>query len=61
MLRGKTIRVHHRTREESDPRDYDAIALGVGAGGLLRVRHVDGGAERDLSGEEISITPLDPD
>ena len=26
LLRGQTVRVHHRTREEHDPRDYDAVA-----------------------------------
>ena len=55
MLRGKTIRVHHRTREEDDPRDYDAEVLGVDAQGQLRVRAP--GGEAVLSGEEITITP----
>lgn len=58
LLRGRTIRVHHKTREEADPRDYDAEALGVTATGSLRVRRVGGGAETELSGEEVSITPL---
>ena len=58
LLRGKTIRVHHKTREEDDPKDYDAEALGVSAEGMLRVKPVNGGGERELSGEEVSISPL---
>ena len=62
LLRGRTIRVHHRTREETDPKDFDAEALGVSASGMLRVRPIDaaahGGAVRELSGEEVSISPL---
>lgn len=58
LLRGRTIRVHHKTREESDPSDFDAEALGVSAGGMLRVRPLVGGGVRELSGEEVSISPL---
>lgn len=58
LLRGRTIRVHHKTREEDDPQDFDADVLGVDADGQLRVRPVGGGPERALSGEEVSITPL---
>jgi len=59
LLRGKTIRVHHKTREEYDPRDYDAVALGIGADGALRVRPVGAPAAAAvyLSAEEVSITP----
>ena len=60
LLRGRTIRVHHRTREESDPSDFDAEALGVDGEGYLRVRALNGakaGTELTLSGEEVSITP----
>jgi BirA family biotin operon repressor/biotin-[acetyl-CoA-carboxylase] ligase len=59
LLENKTIRVHHRTREEHDPRDYDAVALGLGPDGALRVRPVGAaaGAHVFLSAEEISITP----
>ena len=56
LLAGTTVRVHHRTREEDDPRDYDAQVLGVDAQGMLRVR-APGGEERLLSGEEVSISP----
>ena len=49
------IRVHHRTREEDDPRDYDAEVLGVDKDGMLRVKGPGGDAL--LSGEEVSITP----
>tara|TARA_B110001452_G_scaffold266701_1_gene274299 strand:+ start:1021 stop:1857 length:837 start_codon:yes stop_codon:yes gene_type:complete len=56
LLAGTTVRVHHRTREEDDPRDYDAKVLGVDAQGMLRVR-APGGEERSLSGEEVSISP----
>jgi BirA family biotin operon repressor/biotin-[acetyl-CoA-carboxylase] ligase len=57
LLRGRTLRVHHRTREEDDPRDFEAEAIGVDEDGQLRVRSVDGTTERSLSGEEVSITP----
>ena len=33
LLRGRTIRVHHKTREEDDPQDFDADVLGVDADG----------------------------
>lgn len=59
LLKGRTIRVHHRTREETDPRDFDAKALGVDESGQLRVRPVAGGPDKVLSGEEVSISPLD--
>ena len=55
LLRGRTVRVHHRTREEDDPRDYDAEVLGVDKDGMLRVKGPGGDAL--LSGEEVSITP----
>lgn len=58
LLLGRTIRVHHKTREEAHPDDYDAEALGVDGQGMLKVRRLDGGAEAALSGEEVSITPL---
>ena len=60
LLRGRTIRVHHKTREEDDPDDYDAEALGVDQDGYLRVRPLGSAAARgelSLSGEEVSITP----
>ena len=56
LLRGRTVRVHHRTREEDDPRDYEATVLRVDPQGMLCVRRPDG-AEQALSGEEVSITP----
>ena len=59
LLLGRTIRVHHRTREETDPKDFDAEARGVDKEGQLRVLPKLGGAERVLSGEEVSISPLD--
>ena len=58
LLRGNTIRVHHKTREEDDPNDFDAEAVGVSADGTLRVRPKAGGPERMLSGEEVSISPM---
>jgi BirA family biotin operon repressor/biotin-[acetyl-CoA-carboxylase] ligase len=58
LLENKTIRVHHKTRDEHDPRDYDAVALGLGPDGGLRVRPLAAaGSEVCLSAEEISITP----
>ena len=62
MLRGKVIRVHHKSREEDDPSDFDAEALDVSADGYLRVRPLGSAASRgeiQLSGEEVSITPLE--
>ena len=59
LLRGMVIRVHHKTREEDDPRDFDAEALGVDPGGELRVRPLKPDAQEVLlSGEEVSITPM---
>lgn len=55
MLIGRTVRVHHVSREVRDPRDYEGTVLGVTPQGYLRVRH--GGGEATLSGEEVSITP----
>ncbi|KAL1523474.1 hypothetical protein AB1Y20_018412 [Prymnesium parvum] len=58
FLRGKTIRVHHKTREEHDARDFLAEVLGVDSSGMLRVRSLESsGKEVLLSGEEVSITP----
>ena len=57
LLKGKTIRVHHKTRDEDDPRDYDAIALGLGDDGALKVRPVASASVVSLCAEEISITP----
>ena len=50
------MRVHHRSREEDDPRDFEARVLRVDPQGLLCVRRPDG-TEQQLSGEEVSITP----
>jgi BirA family biotin operon repressor/biotin-[acetyl-CoA-carboxylase] ligase len=60
LLKGRTVRVHHKTREETDERDFDALALGVSAEGALRVRPLEppNAAVRELSGEEVSISPL---
>ena len=58
MLLGRVVRVHHKTREEDDPRDFDAEAAGVSADGMLKVLPVGGGMIRELSGEEVSITPM---
>lgn len=60
LLRGRTIRVHHKTREQDDPSDFDALVLGIDGQGYLRVRPLNGpkqGGEISLSGEEVSITP----
>ena len=63
LLRGRVVRVHHKTREETDVRDFDALALGVSAEGALRVRPIEpaNAAVRELSGEEVSISPLNLD
>ena len=63
LLRGRTIRVHHKTREEDDPKDFDATVLGVDTDGRLRVRPLGVAAAKGevlLSGEEVSITPIIP-
>ena len=57
MLIGTTVRVHHKTREETDARDYDALVLGVNEKGNLRVKPVGKSGEKELSGEEVSISP----
>ena len=56
LLAGRSVRVHHRSREEDDPRDYEATVLRVDPQGMLCVRRPDG-TEQLLSGEEVSITP----
>ena len=56
LLAGRSVRVHHRSREEDDPRDYEATVLRVDPQGMLCVRRPDG-ADQALSGEEVSITP----
>jgi len=56
LLAGRSVRVHHRSREEDDPRDYEATVLRVDPQGMLCVRQPDG-TEQLLSGEEVSITP----
>ena len=55
MLTGKTIRVHHVSREVDDPRDYDAIAAGVARDGQLSVVSKATGQAAMLSGHEVSI------
>jgi BirA family biotin operon repressor/biotin-[acetyl-CoA-carboxylase] ligase len=55
VLTGRTVRVHHRTREESDPRDYDAVARGIAADGRLIVERVGSGERVLLSAEEVSV------
>ena len=57
MLIGTTIRVHHKSREESDEKDFDAIVEGFDAQGLLQVRNKTTGATSALSGQEVSISP----
>merc|ERR1712086_890548 len=57
MLTGTVVRVHHKSREESDVKDYDAEVVGVSQTGSLRVKRVGTQTTKDLSGEEISITP----
>jgi len=57
MLTGTVVRVHHRSREESDEKDFDAEVIGVSQTGSLRVKRVGTQTTKDLSGEEISITP----
>jgi BirA family biotin operon repressor/biotin-[acetyl-CoA-carboxylase] ligase len=58
MLIGRSIRVHHVSREVCDPRDFDCEVIGITAQGFLRVRGTAG--EATLSGEEVSITPQLP-
>ena len=55
MLTGKTIRVHHVSREVDDPRDYDAIVTGVAKDGQLSVASKVTGQAAMLSGHEVSI------
>lgn len=59
MLTGKKIRVHHKSREEQSPDDYDADVLGYDEDiGYLKVRNLSTNELKSLSGEEISISPL---
>ena len=57
MLVGLTIRVHHKSREEADDKDFDAEVLGFTGEGYLQVRNAANGEVKALSGEEVSITP----
>jgi BirA family biotin operon repressor/biotin-[acetyl-CoA-carboxylase] ligase len=58
LLHGRVVRVHHKTREESDERDYDATVLGLSPFGFLRVQPTaPGSAVAELSGEEVTIRP----
>lgn len=54
---GKTVRVHHATREIAHPSDYNAVAVGFAEDGGLTVRRADTGQTVVLRGEEVSITP----
>lgn len=59
LLQDRIVRVHHKTREESDERDYDARVLGLSPFGFLRVQPTApaGAPVVELSGEEITIRP----
>lgn len=57
LLADRVIRVHHKTREENDDRDYDARVQGLSQFGFLRVVRLSDGAELELSGEEVTIRP----
>eukprot|EP00316_Scyphosphaera_apsteinii_P005570 CAMPEP_0119325812 /NCGR_PEP_ID=MMETSP1333-20130426/66740_1 /TAXON_ID=418940 /ORGANISM="Scyphosphaera apsteinii, Strain RCC1455" /LENGTH=259 /DNA_ID=CAMNT_0007333917 /DNA_START=149 /DNA_END=928 /DNA_ORIENTATION=- len=57
LLTGLSIRVHHRSRDEDDPRDFEALVIGLNQDGMLRVRPAGMLEERVLSAEEISISP----
>ena len=56
MLIGKQVTVCHKTKEERAANDYDAMVLGFGPGGTLKVAPT--ARPNDvvfLSGEEISV------
>ena len=57
MLVGTVVRVHHKSREESSAADYDAEVLGYTEEGYLTVRNTVTRISKNLSGEEISISP----
>ena len=57
LLAESVFRVHHRMREEEDPRDYDARAVGIDESGQLRVKRLGSNEEVLLNAEEISISP----
>jgi hypothetical protein len=44
-------------KQETDPRDYDAVVVGVKEDGRLTVRSLADGKVNHLSGEEVSIRP----
>jgi len=63
MLQDAIVRVHHKTREEDDDRDYDALVDGLAPFGMLRVRALDQNGkptkkEIQLSGEEVSLVKI---
>ncbi len=56
MLAGETVRVHHRSREESAPEDFDARVLRVQPDGTLLVQPLrPEAAPVALHAEEISL------
>ena len=55
MLAGTRVRVHHRSREESAPEDYDATVLRVLPDGTLLVQPASGAPPVALNAEEISL------
>mmetsp|Transcript_28210 Transcript_28210/g.73969 ORF Transcript_28210/g.73969 Transcript_28210/m.73969 type:complete len:302 (-) Transcript_28210:180-1085(-) len=58
MLVNQVVRVCHKSRDEADDKDYDAVVLGFYPNGNLKVSKVgDPDSEIALSGEEISIRP----
>jgi biotin-(acetyl-CoA carboxylase) ligase len=58
MLMGTTVRVHHKTREIASPEDFDGLVTGFTEEGYLVVRNTETQLPKNLSGEEISISPM---
>eukprot|EP00471_Norrisiella_sphaerica_P008141 CAMPEP_0184503806 /NCGR_PEP_ID=MMETSP0113_2-20130426/52105_1 /TAXON_ID=91329 /ORGANISM="Norrisiella sphaerica, Strain BC52" /LENGTH=191 /DNA_ID=CAMNT_0026893363 /DNA_START=863 /DNA_END=1438 /DNA_ORIENTATION=- len=57
ILVGNAVRVHHKSKETNDPRDYNAKVLKITQGGLV-VKREDTGKQKTLSSEEISISKI---
>uniref|UniRef100_A0A7S3ZDW9 Uncharacterized protein n=1 Tax=Lotharella globosa TaxID=91324 RepID=A0A7S3ZDW9_9EUKA len=55
MLKDRRIRVHHKSKNVDDPRDYDAVGVRPTKDGLEVVKS--DGTKLTLLAEEVSISP----
>ncbi|GAB5364197.1 hypothetical protein AAMO2058_000948600 [Amorphochlora amoebiformis] len=58
IVSGNQVKVHFKSREISDPRDFQGTAIGLTHDGRLKVQDSKTGTEFLLASEEVSITPM---